>query len=285
MLPFSAESRQSHLMPILHRRFQVPLSKSLITLFLAFHSCMDILNSCGWSLSFRRWRRHARRHAYFTFVDGEEGSVVTIQYIFFFPFGEVLHGPLKLTSLERRENKICEVANFLFLLLSYNDTDRTMWKNLRRHARSKRKEPRSHLAVSACIFSAVAIVYFLVHSFNQLPVNLRLSQRCRMSRMWPSYRLYEVDSPSGLSAKYRLFLYREADPALPPSEGEPRGRPALFIPGNAGSFGQVRSVASSTHHLHQSGQGGLDSVEIDWWTGETDLIHTRGVRALTNPLP
>lgn len=59
---------------------------------------------------------------------------------------------------------------------------------------------------------------------------------CEMSWMTPSYSLVPFQPES----RYRLYLYREqgwdADDA--------RGRPILFIPGNAGSYQQVRSIAS-----------------------------------------
>ncbi|UZJ57245.1 hypothetical protein CBS101457_006565 [Exobasidium rhododendri] len=142
-----------------------------------------------------------------------------------------------------------------------------MWTTLGRQMRSKSKKSYSYYTGSILILSAAAIVAILLQSFNMLPVRLHLSQRCRMSRMWPSYKQYEIDSSSGLSAKYKLFLYREAQPGAEHlNDKESRGRPALFVPGNAGSFGQVRSVASSAHHLYQSGQGGEETVEVDWWT-------------------
>jgi glycosylphosphatidylinositol deacylase len=141
-----------------------------------------------------------------------------------------------------------------------------MWTAIRRRARQKSKVPRHYVIGSGIVLWALYVVYLLVSSFLHLPATLQLSQRCRMSRMWPSYIPYNAPSPSGLSKKYRLFLYREAYPGRIKEEDEPRGRPALFIPGNAGSFGQVRSVASSAHHLYKSGQGGDGVSEVDWWT-------------------
>ena len=77
---------------------------------------------------------------------------------------------------------------------------------------------------------------------------------CEMSYMWPSYRLLAwPDSPS---TKYRVYLYRESGwdhdhvgdhprrAATLPDE-QPSGHPVLFLPGNAGSYQQVRSIASS----------------------------------------
>ncbi|KAJ7126419.1 PGAP1-like protein-domain-containing protein [Mycena crocata] len=73
-------------------------------------------------------------------------------------------------------------------------------------------------------------------------------QGCRMSYMWPSYVFqskFDV-SWTPLAKRYSLHLYREVD-----GHGngwEPKvanGVPVLFIPGNAGSSEQVRSIASS----------------------------------------
>ncbi|KAH8824741.1 PGAP1-like protein-domain-containing protein [Flagelloscypha sp. PMI_526] len=74
-------------------------------------------------------------------------------------------------------------------------------------------------------------------------------QGCRMSRMWPSYLLQTEFNTSWtpLARRYRLFLYREKEQYVtywqPPNVGD--GLPVLFIPGNAGSHAQVRSIASS----------------------------------------
>ncbi|KAJ7129279.1 PGAP1-like protein-domain-containing protein [Mycena epipterygia] len=74
-------------------------------------------------------------------------------------------------------------------------------------------------------------------------------QGCRMSRMWPSYVLqsgFDV-AWTPLAKRYSLWLYREVDGYG--NGWEPthvaNGVPVLFIPGNAGSSRQVRSIASS----------------------------------------
>ncbi|KLO19789.1 PGAP1-domain-containing protein [Schizopora paradoxa] len=76
-------------------------------------------------------------------------------------------------------------------------------------------------------------------------------QGCRMSYMWPSYILQTgLDgSWTRLAGRYSLWLYREAN--LEP-EGELHGLPVLFIPGNAGSSRQVRSIASSAARQYYS---------------------------------
>lgn len=143
-----------------------------------------------------------------------------------------------------------------------------MWTVIRCRTKEKAKQRHGFIFGAALILWSSFLITILVWSFVQLPAALHLSQRCRMSRMWPSYVPYNPPTPSGLDRKYRLFLYREAYPGRPKEADKPEGRPALFIPGNAGSFGQVRSIASSAHHLFASGQGGPGAEEVDWWTGE-----------------
>ncbi|TFK66578.1 PGAP1-domain-containing protein [Pluteus cervinus] len=92
------------------------------------------------------------------------------------------------------------------------------------------------------VFSVVSIV--LLYLSNIDATQTLSPQGCRMSYMWPSYALQEKFDTSWtpLANRYSLWLYREVD-------REPReigyGLPVLFIPGNAGSSHQVRSIASS----------------------------------------
>jgi len=87
-----------------------------------------------------------------------------------------------------------------------------------------------------------------------------------------------------ITSKYSLYLYRERFPGKGKSDDdEPdtkNGLPALFVPGNSGSYGQVRSVASSSARqfwkVDRQGQRigeknqewKQDGREIDWWTSE-----------------
>lgn len=91
--------------------------------------------------------------------------------------------------------------------------------------------------------------------------------------MNPAYKREPLGaSYSRLGTKYGLYLYREH--GVEHSQ-DPTGTPALFVPGNAGSYGQVRSVASSTARQFYRDTTGLPNAEwannrgpIDWWTGE-----------------
>lgn len=95
-----------------------------------------------------------------------------------------------------------------------------------------------------------------------------------MSRMRPAYIDHtanlETFSPSGLWRKYRLYLYRERD--FEPME-LPTGSPALFVPGNAGSYGQVRSVASSASRQFYV-ENGSGARREEWKDAPPGVAHT-----------
>ncbi|PCH40901.1 PGAP1-domain-containing protein [Wolfiporia cocos MD-104 SS10] len=95
------------------------------------------------------------------------------------------------------------------------------------------------------LFSALALFsMFLLYRASSDIVNSLSPQGCRMSWMSPSYVLQSgLNSKwSPLASRYSLYLYREVGWE---SSSELHGSPVLFIPGNAGSSHQVRSIASS----------------------------------------
>lgn len=87
---------------------------------------------------------------------------------------------------------------------------------------------------------AMAFLLLVVYSFKlrQQDVNA-----CNMSYMYPSYRrLHGFDlEHTRFAPKYSLYLYREQ--TIDISE-EPQGVPVLFVPGNAGSYKQIRPIAA-----------------------------------------
>lgn len=101
------------------------------------------------------------------------------------------------------------------------------------------------------VFSLVTILLFYLANLH---VAQNLSpQGCRMSWMSPSYVLQNgFDSSwSPLARRYSLWLYREVGW----DSNQIQGVPVLFIPGNAGSSHQVRSIASSaTRQFYSSPQ-------------------------------
>ncbi|KAJ8085833.1 GPI inositol deacylase [Marasmius tenuissimus] len=100
--------------------------------------------------------------------------------------------------------------------------------------------PRVVVSLGLC--SLAAILIFLLAT-SRVVENLS-PQGCRMSWMSPSYILQATfdENWTPLARRYSLYLYREVGWE---SNQIHRGLPVLFIPGNAGSSKQVRSIASS----------------------------------------
>ena len=109
------------------------------------------------------------------------------------------------------------------------------------------------------VFLIIIVALFLVgRDFKGADV-----PQCRSIYMYPSYaRVDGFDKRfTPLAQKYHLYLYREQDKDQEPIENDAiqlNGIPTLFIPGNAGSFKQVRSIASACANLFFDS---LDSIE------------------------
>ncbi|KAJ8698746.1 GPI inositol deacylase [Pleurotus ostreatus] len=105
-----------------------------------------------------------------------------------------------------------------------------------------------------------------------LDISTSLSpQGCQMSYMSPSYVLQTGFDKrwSNLAGRYSLYLYRE----VAWDDGKlPSGIPVLFIPGNAGAAGQVRSIASSATRQYFQRPGVVaDEFETGWKRGVKPL--------------
>ncbi|KAL2137417.1 hypothetical protein VTI74DRAFT_38 [Chaetomium olivicolor] len=97
----------------------------------------------------------------------------------------------------------------------------------------------SFLALVTSILG-IGFLFAVVHS----SVTRQLDPKgCRMSYMRPSYaKLEDFDTEyTRLASKYTLYLYREQGVD---HDTKVRGVPILFIPGNAGSYKQVRPIAA-----------------------------------------
>ncbi|GAV49906.1 hypothetical protein ZYGR_0S00390 [Zygosaccharomyces rouxii] len=86
------------------------------------------------------------------------------------------------------------------------------------------------------------------------------SPKCHSVYMYPSYaKIDGFDSKfTSLAQKYHLYLYREQGLDTEPMEDNSiqlDGIPVLFIPGNAGSFKQVRSIAAICSELYFASEG------------------------------
>ncbi|KAN0118085.1 PGAP1-like domain containing protein [Russula decolorans] len=97
------------------------------------------------------------------------------------------------------------------------------------------------LSALVALFS-ISLVGLLYRATSDSATSLS-PQGCRMSYMSPSYVSQSQFDTSWtpLAKRYSLLLYREVGW----EDDEPRGVPVLFIPGNAGSAHQIRSIASS----------------------------------------
>ncbi|KAI1004834.1 GPI inositol-deacylase [Podosphaera aphanis] len=116
------------------------------------------------------------------------------------------------------------------------------------YVRSRFRSPWAiSLLTSVVTLSALASLAFIMHSFT----SRQLDQKgCRMSYMRPSFvKLSDLDTEhTRFASKYSTYLYREAGV----DEGSKvKGVPVLFIPGNAGSYKQVRPIAAEAANYFQ----------------------------------
>ncbi|KAJ5063071.1 PGAP1-like protein-domain-containing protein [Bipolaris maydis] len=103
--------------------------------------------------------------------------------------------------------------------------------------------------------AAFAVMFLMAQSFLLRQQDVK---GCGMSYMRPSYtRFGQFDTEhTRFATKYSLYLYREAS-----LDQDARACvPVLFIPGNAGSYKQVRSLAAeAAYHYHNTVQHDLDA--------------------------
>ncbi|KAK1237843.1 hypothetical protein MKX07_003679 [Trichoderma sp. CBMAI-0711] len=131
-----------------------------------------------------------------------------------------------------------------------------------------------------CFLVATAGVGLLIAIFRSLTTRQIEPKGCRMSYMRPSYiHFSEFDTEhTRFASKYSLYLYREQGidgGQLTLHGNKLRGIPVLFIPGNAGSYKQVRPIAAETaNYFHdylqhdrsqlESGIRSLDFFTVDF---------------------
>ncbi|KAI5814253.1 PGAP1-like protein-domain-containing protein [Pyronema omphalodes] len=144
---------------------------------------------------------------------------------------------------------------------------------------SRNYRPRSRLRSSwACSIWTLVVtamsafaLWTIVQSFRERQCD---AKGCRMSHMSPIYlKAKDFDTEhTRFASKYNLYLYREngVDEDYPP-----KGVPVLFIPGNAGSYRQVRPIAAEAarHYrnviaadetLAKAGTRNLDFFTVDF---------------------
>lgn len=142
----------------------------------------------------------------------------------------------------------------------------------RRGQRTRLRNPWScsTLTFTTSIF-AIVLLTTILHSFftrQQDP------KGCAMSYMRPAFARYsDFDTEhTRFATKYSLYLYREGGID---EDTRVKGIPVLFIPGNAGSYKQVRPIAAEAAHYFQDvlrtdaaatadGKAPLDFFSVDF---------------------
>ncbi|KAL2267769.1 hypothetical protein VTJ83DRAFT_5046 [Remersonia thermophila] len=116
---------------------------------------------------------------------------------------------------------------------------------------ARRPPWRSPWAISFAVLIASIVGVLSLLTVVQSAATRQLDPKgCRMSYMRPSYaKLTEFDTEhTRLASKYSLYLYREQGVD---HDAKVRGVPVLFIPGNAGSYKQVRPIAAeAANYFH-----------------------------------
>jgi pimeloyl-ACP methyl ester carboxylesterase len=107
---------------------------------------------------------------------------------------------------------------------------------------------RCSLLTLATSLSAILMLLTVIHSFLHLQQD---SKGCAMSYMRPQFEKFsDFDTEhTRFASKYSLYLYREGGID---NDARVKGIPALFIPGNAGSYKQVRPIAAeAARYFHE----------------------------------
>ncbi|CRK25311.1 hypothetical protein BN1723_003220 [Verticillium longisporum] len=120
---------------------------------------------------------------------------------------------------------------------------------------------RSPFSVTLMAFMTAVLGITLLYAIVDSSWSRQVEEKgCRMSYMRPSYvRLHEFDTEhTRFATKYSLYLYREQGID---TNNKLRGAPVLFIPGNAGSYKQVRPVAAeAANYFHDALQQDPDTT-------------------------
>ncbi|KAI8085116.1 PGAP1-like protein-domain-containing protein [Halteromyces radiatus] len=116
--------------------------------------------------------------------------------------------------------------------------------------------PKKYQLSTSCVIVLLSIVLIslgaLATMLDSFMFHQKDTNRCRESYMRPLYLKQDgFDSEmTRFAGKYALYLYREKGVDL--SE-QPTGIPVLFIPGHAGSYKQIRSIAAeSSYYYYQN---------------------------------
>ncbi|KAL8711011.1 MAG: hypothetical protein Q9225_007188 [Loekoesia sp. 1 TL-2023] len=126
-------------------------------------------------------------------------------------------------------------------LASHQIEDKMLDSRARRRARMQSPWSCSFLTLTAAL-SAVLLILFILRSFMTRQLDSKGCDMYYTRSMFFNFADFDTEH-TRFASKYSLHLYREVgfdeDPRV-------KGVPVLFIPGNAGSYRQARSLASET---------------------------------------
>ena len=127
-----------------------------------------------------------------------------------------------------------------------------------------------HLALAAAALALAALAALWAHILSP---SFGGANECEMTYMRPGYLPVPLPSTLANDRGYALFLYREGMSRVSSGDarrevgrlGKPRpdgtrATPAIFLPGNGGSFKQVRSVGSESHRISGERARGRDAT-------------------------
>ncbi|OMJ09503.1 GPI inositol-deacylase [Smittium culicis] len=112
-----------------------------------------------------------------------------------------------------------------------------------------KKPANNALKYPISLISAFSVLFIALIAFSYFKVR-EIDTGCKMSYMYPYYiRQDKMENTqwTKYSAKYKLYLYREGGFDY---DDEAYRIPILFIPGNAGSYKQVRSIARASSEAY-----------------------------------
>lgn len=116
----------------------------------------------------------------------------------------------------------------------------------------------------------------MIGLFQVFDRQLRLTQNdCIMSYMFPNYLPFGDKVSSRLSHEYNLYYYLEGKENQNVIPKKFDGIPVLFVPGNAGSYKQVRSFAAESYRI-------VNKINVFYNSEEPSKVNKKIVKKQNN---
>lgn len=126
------------------------------------------------------------------------------------------------------------------------------------------------LVIVLALFSLLLFMYGIIININKIEEN-----RCKMTYMYEYPQFVKISfAENDKFPAYGLYAYSEGQITQKARNMEFSGAPILFIPGNGGSFKQVRSLASVA--LRKGIDNGWHQ-HVDYFTGWQNSAGSGGI--------